>query len=45
MFTNVHNRQFLEQAARELLDEEWTLRSTAKLPQPTDLGVPDARLG
>ena len=36
---------FLEQAARELLDEEWTLRSTEKLPQPTDLDVPDARLG
>jgi ABC-type nitrate/sulfonate/bicarbonate transport system substrate-binding protein len=37
--------QFLEQAARELLEEEWTLQSTAKLPQPTHLEVPDARLG
>ena len=37
--------QFLEQAARELLEEEWTVRSTSKLPQPTELGVPDARLG
>jgi ABC-type nitrate/sulfonate/bicarbonate transport system substrate-binding protein len=37
--------QFFEQAARELLEEEWTLRSTSKLPQPTELGAPDARLG
>jgi len=37
--------EFLEQAARELLDEEWTRRSTAKLPEPTALDVPDARLG
>ena len=37
--------EFLEQAARELLDEEWTRRSTAKLPEPTELDVPDARLG
>jgi ABC-type nitrate/sulfonate/bicarbonate transport system substrate-binding protein len=37
--------EFLEQAARELLEEEWTLRSTSKLPRPTELGVPDARLG
>jgi ABC-type nitrate/sulfonate/bicarbonate transport system substrate-binding protein len=37
--------QFLEQAARELLEEEWTMRSTAKLPQPTELAVPAALLG
>ena len=37
--------QFLEQAARELLEEEWTLQTTAKLPDSTELGVPGARLG
>ena len=36
---------FLEQAARELLEEEWTRQSTSKLPEPTDLGVPGIRLG
>ena len=37
--------QFLEQAARELLEEEWTRQTTSKLPAPTDLGVPGIRLG
>ncbi|TFH19658.1 MAG: ABC transporter substrate-binding protein [Acidimicrobiales bacterium] len=36
---------FLEQAARELLEEEWTRQSTSKLPEPTELGVPGIRLG
>ena len=29
--------EFLEQAARELLEEEWKKRTMAKLPQPTTL--------
>jgi ABC-type nitrate/sulfonate/bicarbonate transport system substrate-binding protein len=37
--------QFFEQAARELLEEEWTLRSTAKLPEGTTLDAPGTRLG
>ena len=36
---------FLEQAARELLEEEWTRQTTSKLPEPTNLGVPGIRLG
>jgi hypothetical protein len=37
--------EFLEQAARELLEEEWTKRTTAKLPEtakPLQSGI---RLG
>ena len=37
--------EFLEQAARELLDEEWNKRSTAKLPKATKLGANHHRLG
>ncbi len=37
--------EFFEQAARELLEEEWTRQSTSKLPEPTELGVPSTRLG
>ena len=29
--------QFLEQAAEELIQEEWKMRSMAKLPDPTEL--------
>jgi hypothetical protein len=36
---------FLEQAGRELLEEEWTLRSGAELPEPTSLDAPGVRLG
>ena len=31
--------EFLEQAAEELLEEEWTKRSTAKLPEATQLEI------
>ena len=37
--------QFFEQAARELLEEEWKMRSMAKLPEATELGAPSTRLG
>lgn len=38
--------EFLEQAAKELLEEEWKRRSMARLPQPTALeDVMSARLG
>jgi ABC-type nitrate/sulfonate/bicarbonate transport system substrate-binding protein len=37
--------QFLEQAAEELLQEEWQKRSTAKLPVATELEVSTTRLG
>ena len=37
--------EFLEQAARELLEEQWAMTTTAKLPQPTDLGIEHSRLG
>ena len=38
--------EFLEQAAKELLEEEWKKRSMAKLPEPTSLEeVMSARLG
>jgi len=29
--------KFLEEASKQLLEEEWTMRSTAKLPEPTKL--------
>ena len=37
--------EFLEQAARDLLEEEWTKRSTAKLPEGTELQAATTRLG
>ena len=38
--------EFLEQAAKELLEEEWKKRSMARLPQPSTLEeVMEARLG
>ena len=37
--------QFLEQAAKELLEEEWVRRSTAKLPEGTELDVSATLLG
>jgi hypothetical protein len=45
---NVHEwaaPQFLEQAAKELLEEEWTRRSAARLPEGTALEVSATRLG
>jgi len=37
--------EFLEQAAEELLEEEWKKRSAAKLPQVTTLEISATRLG
>ncbi|MEI6624297.1 MAG: hypothetical protein WCP28_20595, partial [Actinomycetes bacterium] len=37
--------EFLEQAARDLLEEEWTKRSAAKLPEGTELHAATTRLG
>ena len=37
--------EFLEQAAKELIEEEWTRRSAAKLPEGTELQVSSVRLG
>ena len=37
--------EFLEQAARDLLEEEWTKRSMAKLPEGTELHAATTRLG
>jgi ABC-type nitrate/sulfonate/bicarbonate transport system substrate-binding protein len=37
--------EFLEQAARELLEEEWLKRSTSRLPQGTELHAASTRLG
>ena len=37
--------EFLEQAARELLDEEWKKRTTSKLPKTTDLQAASRRIG
>ena len=38
--------EFFEQAAKELLEEEWKKRSMAKLPEPTTLEeAMSARLG
>jgi len=37
--------EFLEQAARELLEEEWQKRSRAKLPEPADPLQGGGRLG
>ena len=37
--------EFLEQAARDLLEEEWMKRSMAKLPEGTELHAATTRLG
>ena len=37
--------EFLEQAAQELLQEQWTKVTTAKLPQATEMEVHTHRLG
>ena len=37
--------EFLEQAARDLLEEEWAKRSMAKLPEGTELHAATTRLG
>ena len=37
--------QFLEEAAKQLLEEQWQMISTSKLPQPTGLGIEHASLG
>ena len=37
--------EFLEQAARELLEEEWKKRSTAKLPEAADPLAGGGKLG
>lgn len=37
--------EFLEQAARELLEEEWTKRTTSKLPQAADPLATGGRVG
>jgi ABC-type nitrate/sulfonate/bicarbonate transport system substrate-binding protein len=37
--------EFLEQAAKQLLEEEWKRRSAAKLPQSTDIEISGTRVG
>jgi ABC-type nitrate/sulfonate/bicarbonate transport system substrate-binding protein len=37
--------EFLEEASRQLLEEQWTMVTTAKLPEPTELDIAHARLG
>jgi len=37
--------QFLEEAAKQLLEEEWTRVTTSKMGAPTELGVEHVRLG
>ena len=37
--------EFLEQAAKELLDEQWKKATTAKLPQTTELQAASRRIG
>jgi len=37
--------EFLEQAARELLEEQWKKATTAKLPSTTELQVASRRVG
>ena len=37
--------QFLEEAAKQLLEEQWQMVTTSKLPQPTELEMGHARLG
>ena len=31
--------EFLEEAAKQLLEEQWEMVTTSKLPKPTDLAV------
>jgi len=31
--------EFLEEAAKQLLEEQWTMVTSSKLPKPTDLGI------
>ena len=37
--------EFFEQAARELLEEEWKKRSMAKLPESSEIGIAALPLG
>ena len=37
--------EFLEEAAKQLIEEEWQRVTTNKLPEPTDLGAQHAHLG
>ncbi len=37
--------EFLEQAARELLEEEWQMRTTAKLPKAAESLASGGRIG
>jgi hypothetical protein len=37
--------EFLEEAARQLLDEQWTMATTDKLPVATELDIAHTRLG
>jgi ABC-type nitrate/sulfonate/bicarbonate transport system substrate-binding protein len=37
--------QFLEEAAKQLLEEQWQMTTTSKLPEPTELGINHTRLG
>jgi ABC-type nitrate/sulfonate/bicarbonate transport system substrate-binding protein len=37
--------EFLEQAAKELIEEEWKRKTTAKLPEGSELQAASARLG
>ena len=37
--------EFLEQAAKELLDEQWKKVTTAKLPKTTELQAASRRIG
>jgi ABC-type nitrate/sulfonate/bicarbonate transport system substrate-binding protein len=37
--------EFLEEAAKQLIEEQWQMTTTAKLPAATDLEMGHARLG
>jgi ABC-type nitrate/sulfonate/bicarbonate transport system substrate-binding protein len=37
--------QFLEEAAKQLLEEQWQMVTTAKLPEPTEMEIQTHRLG
>jgi hypothetical protein len=37
--------EFIEKAARELLDEQWKKTTTSKLPKTTDLQAASRRVG
>ncbi len=45
MYTKWAAPEFLEQAARELLEEEWKKRTTAKLPHAADPLQSSGRIG